>query len=93
MEPNTSEHGKATASLILGIISIILWFFGYSSIISIILSIVGIALASSAKQAGNTEGIRTAGFVLSLIALIGGVIALVACVACAGAIAAFGAAA
>ena len=42
-------------------------------------------LNGSAKKEGNNEGIRTAGFVLSLIALIGGAIAFLACAACIGA--------
>lgn len=79
-------HDAAVTALVLGIIGVVLWFFGYSSIISIILGIIGLVLSSNAKKAGNNEGIRTAGFVLSLISLIGGTIILVACVALAGAI-------
>ena len=66
----------------LGIISVVLWFFGYSAIISIILSIIGLVLAGNSKKAGFEGGIRTAGFVLSLIGLIGGAIFFIACVAC-----------
>ncbi len=90
-----NEHvpgkGKAIASLVLGIIAVVLWFFGYSSIVSVILGIVGIVLASSAKKSGFAGGMQTAGFVLSLIGLIGGLIAFVACVACTGALASLGA--
>ena len=91
MEENNNIPGKgaATASLVLGIISVVLWFFGYSALISVILGIVGLILAGNAKKAGFNGGIRTAGFVLSLIGLIGGAIFFVACVACVGA---FGAA-
>ena len=88
MEENNNIPGKgaATASLVLGIISVVLWFFGYSALVSVILGIVGLILAGNAKKAGFNGGIRTAGFVLSLIGLIGGAIFFVACVACAGAI-------
>lgn len=88
MEENNSIPGKgaATASLVLGIISVVLWFFGYSALVSVILGIVGLILAGNAKKAGFNGGIRTAGFVLSLIGLIGGAIFFVACVACVGAI-------
>lgn len=89
--PNPPGKGQATASLVLGIIAVVCWFFGYSSIVSIILGIIGIVLASKAKKAGFNEGIRTAGFVLSLIGLIGGGIAFIACVACVGSLAAIGA--
>lgn len=88
MEENNNIPGKgaATASLVLGIISVVLWFFGYSALVSVILGIVGLILAGNAKKAGFNGGIRTAGFVLSLIGLIGGAIFFVDCVACVGAI-------
>ena len=88
MEENNNIPGKgaATASLVLGIISVVLWLFGYSALVSVILGIVGLILAGNAKKAGFNGGIRTAGFVLSLIGLIGGAMFFVACVACVGAI-------
>lgn len=82
--------GAATASMVLGIISVVLWFFGYSALVSVVLGIVGLILAGNAKKAGFVGGMQTAGFVLSLIGLIGGAIFFVACVACAGAIGAVG---
>lgn len=54
--------GAAIASLVLGIVG--LFFAG------IILGIIGLVMAAKAKREGYTGGIRTAGFVLSLIALI-----------------------
>ena len=92
MENNQNVPGKgaAVASLVLGIIAVVLWFFGYTSIVSVILGIVGLVCAGNAKKAGFMGGLRTAGFVLSLIGLIGGGIAFVACVACAGAFGAAG---
>ena len=92
MENNQNVPGKgaAVASWVLGIIAVVLWFFGYTSIVSVILGIVGLVCAGNAKKAGFMGGLRTAGFVLSLIGLIGGGIAFVACVACAGAIGAAG---
>lgn len=82
--------GKAIACLVLGIIAVVLWFFGWSAIISIICGIVGLILASSAKKDGFVGGVRTAGFILSLIGLIGGAICFVACVACVGLIGSLG---
>ncbi|MCC8196806.1 MAG: hypothetical protein LIO49_08455 [Ruminococcus sp.] len=92
MDENTNVPGKgaATGSLVVGIIGVVLWFFGYSSILSVILGIVGLVLASSSKKSGFDGGTRTAGFVLSLISLIGGALVFVACVACAGIIGALG---
>ena len=73
--------GQAIASLVLGIISIVCivanWM--YFSIVSIILGIIGLVLASSAKKKGNKSGVRTGGFVTSLIGLILGVVCFVAC--------------
>ncbi len=90
---NGKEPGKGLAigGLVLGIIGVICWFFGYSTILSVILGIIGIVLASKAKTQGFTGGMQTAGFVLSLIALIGGALVLVACVACVGTLGLFGA--
>ena len=61
---HTNPPGKsnATASLVLGIIAVVFWFFGYSSILSVILGIVGLIQASKAKELGYLDAIRTAGF-------------------------------
>ena len=75
--------GQATASLELGIISVALWFFGYTSFISVILGIVGVIMAVMAKKQGYDDGVRMAGLILSIIGVIGGAIFFVACVACA----------
>ena len=42
--------GAATASMVLGIISVVLWFFGYSALVSVILGIIGLILAGNAKK-------------------------------------------
>ena len=83
-------QGAAVASLVLGIIAVALWFFGYSALVSIVLGIIGLVCAGNAKKAGFVGGLRTAGFVLSLIGLIGGAVAFIACVACVGALGADG---
>ncbi|MGX8699663.1 MAG: hypothetical protein ACSW8F_06995 [bacterium] len=84
----TSEPGKglAIASLVLGIIAVVFWFFGYFAILSVLLGIIGLVLASNAKKQGFVGGLQTAGFVLSLIGLIGGGVSFLACVACVGAL-------
>ena len=62
MESNDKIPGKgaATASMVLGIISVVLWFFGYSALVSVILGIVGLILAGNAKKAGFVGGIQIA---------------------------------
>ena len=69
MEINTSEHGKAVAALVLGIIACASVLTGVGAIVGVILGIIGIVLAKKAKNAGNTEGICKAGFILSIIGL------------------------
>ena len=77
MVSGSVSHGKAVASLVVGICAIVSWFFGLGALLGMVLGIVGLVLASQAKKAGNIEGIRTAGFVCSLIGLIGSAIAVI----------------
>ena len=81
-----AEHTKAVLSLVLGIVGVVIYWPSYfllyvlsapsgvtlraGSIVGIVLGIVGLVLASTAKKAGNREVICRAGFVLSLIAII-----------------------
>lgn len=60
--------GKATASLICGIIGLLC--FGP------VLGIISICLSISAKNEGNTSGVATAGLVLGIIDIIGAIISL-----------------
>lgn len=77
MVSGSASHGKAVASLVLGICAVVSWFFGLGALLGMILGIIGLVLAGQAKKAGNIEGIRTAGFVCSLIGLIGSAIAVI----------------
>ena len=72
-----TSHGKAVVSLVLGIIGVICWFYGYSSVLSIILGIVAVELAKAAARDGNTEGVCTAGKIFGRISFIGGIIFLI----------------
>ena len=63
------EHGKAIASLVLGICSCVSCFFNVGAIVGVILGILGIVFSKKASNAGNTENINKAGFVLSIIGL------------------------
>ena len=71
MENNDKIPGKgaATASMVLGIISVVLWFFGYSALVSVILGIVGLILAGNAKKAGFVGGLTTATYGLGSVIL------------------------
>lgn len=78
MEQNQS-NGKATASLVLGIVSIVLIFFGvYGEIFGIVCGIVGMILAVKARNE-NPSGIAVAGLVCSIVGTVLCAIGFVAC--------------
>lgn len=87
MEENRSD-GKAIASLVLGIISIVTIFTGTFAIVGIVLSIVGLILGINSRKE-NPSGMATAGIVLSIISLVLTSLTVLACVACVGLIASF----
>lgn len=88
---NEPGKGKAIASLVLGIIGCLMCF-GFSTVIlpilGMIVGIIGLALASSSKKEGFAGGIRTAGFILSILAVIFGGIMFTCVVTCVGSCAA-----
>ena len=83
-DPNCQVPGKgaATTSLVLGIVSVVLWIAGVTAIVSVVLGIIGLLQANKAKNQGFVGGMQKAGFILSLIGLIGGGLVFVACIAC-----------
>ena len=61
------QHSFAIAALVLGIVSIVTTCcYG---IVGLICGIVGLILSLKAKNEGNTEGINTAGMILSIIGI------------------------
>lgn len=74
-----NERGKnaAVTSMVLGIVAVVLWFFGFAAVVSVVLGIIGLVYANKAKTEGFRGGFYTAGFVLSLIGLIGGAIVVI----------------
>lgn len=79
------SKGKATASLVLGIIALVVAWFGYGAIIAIVLSIVGIILGVGARKELTPEqgrGMATAGMICSIIALALSTIVFISCVIC-----------
>lgn len=89
-QQNIPGKGAAIGSLVCGIVSIVFWFFGVTSILSLVLGVVGLVLASNSKKAGFDGGLRTAGFVLSIIGTVFGALIFVSCIACAGVLGAAG---
>ena len=72
--------GLAVASLVLGIVGLVFAFLFVW--IGLICSVIGLVFAIVAKNNGNRSGMRTAGFVLSIIGLILSLILLIAAIAC-----------
>lgn len=83
--PATPNNGKAIASLVLGIVSIV--FFWAYGIIALVSGIIGLILAISARKEAPANNMAKAGLILSIIGLGLGAIFFVSCLACAGAIA------
>lgn len=79
-KPVEPGHGTAIASLICGIASLIMSFasFGF---LGVPLGVAGIITACISKNSGNREGIRTGGFVTSIIGLLLSILFIVGCVA------------
>ena len=76
----------AIGSLVCGILSLVLTFFGYGALVGLILGIVAIILSVNAKKQGYTEGMQKAGLVLGIIGTILCGITFVACALCVGAL-------
>ncbi len=78
----------AVASLVLGIISVVIavLFAGWQWIAAI-LGLVGVILGALGRKNPEKKGIATAGLVLSIIGLVLGLLFYIACVACVGTLA------
>ena len=89
MQQQVPGRGKATASMVLGIISLVFAWFGYSALIAIVLAIVGLVLGVQAKKElppQEPQGMATAGIVCSIIGLVLSCVVFIACVMCIGSI-------
>ena len=78
------------ASLVLGIIAVIIGLFSAGSLgwAGAIMAIIGIILGVLGRKEPEKSGIATAGMVLSIIGLVLCLILYIACVACLGGLAA-----
>ena len=84
-----SGNGAATASLVLGIMSLVCAFFGYGAILGLIFGVIGTVLGAKARKEAQT-GTATGGFVCSIIGTVISGAALVCAIACVGSIASLG---
>ncbi len=80
----------AVASLVLGIISIVIGLFSAGSLgwLGAILGIIGIIMGAQAKKVPDQSGLASAGFVCSIIGTILCLLMYIACIACVGGLAA-----
>lgn len=87
-DPNIPGKGAAVGSLVCGIVSLIfslvLGGMIFPPLVGLILGIIGLVLASNARKAGYDEGLRTAGFVVSLLGTIFGGLVFASCTALIG---------
>lgn len=75
----------AVASLILGILSLVIVIFGAGfQWLACILGLVGIILGALGRKNSESKGLATAGMVMSIIGTILGLLVYVACAACVG---------
>ena len=88
MQSGNSDRGKgvAIASLVLGIVGSVLSLFGFLvglwlCVLGFICGIAGLVTAKKAKKNGCISGIRTAGFILSIIATVLGGIGVIVLIA------------
>lgn len=79
---NIPGKGAATGSLVLGIIGLVVALF-INGPVGLVLGVIGLVMAAKAKSDGFVGGMRTGGFVLSILAVIFGAIGLIGCIACA----------
>ena len=74
------------ASLVLGIISIVISVFGTGSFgwLGLILGIVGIVLGVEGKKVPEQAGMAKAGFICSIIGVVLSLLFYIACIGCVG---------
>ena len=73
-----NTKGKAIASLVCSIIGVVLAWFGWSAIASIVLGVVALVLGVKVRKCNDeNKGMATAGLVLGIIAIVlGGIMTL-----------------
>jgi uncharacterized membrane protein len=81
---NNQSNGKATASLVLGIISLVFIFFNIYAFIGVIMAVVGLILGIQAKKENPADSRAKAGVILSIIGLALCALTFLACLACTG---------
>ena len=76
-QPPHPGKEKAKNAMILGIISAVALFLGYTAIVSVVLGIVALVMTSKAKNMGYFGSECTTAKVLAIVGIVGGVISFV----------------
>lgn len=83
LKPQEPGEHQAAIALVLGILGTAM---GSTGIIGLVLSVVGLFMASSSKKAGYNGGLRTAAFILCVVGCVFSALWALACVTYCGAI-------
>lgn len=89
------SNGKATGSLVLGIISSIILIIGFgfpgaSHFVGVVLSIIGLVLGIQAKKEDPDNGQAKAGVIINIIGLVLNALVFISCALCIGSFACLG---
>ena len=78
------NKGKAVAALVIGIIALAFAWWGWVSLVGLVLSIVGLILSVGVRKENNpaTKGLATGGLICSIIALVFSSIFFISCAVC-----------
>ncbi len=77
------QKPSGVLSIVCGIISLVLAFFGYSAIVGFILAVIATVSGNNCKKNGGT----TAGLILGILGIVFNAVGFIACVVCASALA------
>lgn len=83
LKPQEPGEHQAAIALVLGILGAAM---GSTGIIGLVLSVIGLFMASSSKKAGYNGGLRTAAFILCVVGCVFSALWALACVTYCGAI-------
>ena len=78
------NNNKATASLVLGIVSLVFIFCKMDAFVGIILAIIGLVLGIQVQKESPDKGMANAGVILCIIGLALCALSFIACALCVG---------
>ncbi|MBQ3109031.1 MAG: DUF4190 domain-containing protein [Clostridia bacterium] len=86
-KPNDPFKGKAIASMVLGIVSLVFFWAGIASLAALVCGVIAVILGGQARKGAQNMGLKpngmaTAGLVTGLIGAILCIIGFISCVAC-----------